>query len=176
MKRIVVIGSTNTDMVIKAARLPAPGETILGGRFLMNPGGKGANQAVAAAKLGGRGCSVIRIICIVRQDGVSHHNGCTGQNLLGVRPQCLHCQIIYERLSSFIHFRANLHRQMHAGCQLYDFVQFRQLACADCQVGNVMVPVGNDVQRANTFVAHTLQHGFGISFGGAATVKPGNHG
>lgn len=53
MKRIVVIGSTNTDMVVKAARIPAPGETILGGRFLMNPGGKGANQAVAAARLGG---------------------------------------------------------------------------------------------------------------------------
>ena len=53
MKKIVVIGSTNTDMVIKAARIPAPGETILGGRFLMNPGGKGANQAVAAARLGG---------------------------------------------------------------------------------------------------------------------------
>ncbi len=53
MKRIVVIGSTNTDMVIKAARIPAPGETILGGRFMLNPGGKGANQAVAAARLGG---------------------------------------------------------------------------------------------------------------------------
>jgi ribokinase len=53
MKRIVVVGSTNTDMVVKSARIPAPGETILGGRFLMNPGGKGANQAVAAARLGG---------------------------------------------------------------------------------------------------------------------------
>lgn len=53
MKKIVVIGSTNTDMVVKSARIPAPGETILGGRFLMNPGGKGANQAVAAARLGG---------------------------------------------------------------------------------------------------------------------------
>lgn len=51
---IVVVGSSNTDMVIKAGRLPAPGETILGGRFFMNAGGKGANQAVAAARLGGR--------------------------------------------------------------------------------------------------------------------------
>lgn len=51
--RITVIGSTNTDMVIKTSRLPAPGETILGGDFFMNPGGKGANQAVAAARLGG---------------------------------------------------------------------------------------------------------------------------
>ena len=51
-KKIVVIGSSNTDMVIKSDRLPKPGETILGGNFLMNHGGKGANQAVAAARLG----------------------------------------------------------------------------------------------------------------------------
>ena len=53
-KGIAVIGSSNTDMVIKTSRLPAPGETILGGSFFMNPGGKGANQAVAAARLGGK--------------------------------------------------------------------------------------------------------------------------
>jgi ribokinase len=50
---IVVVGSTNTDMVIKAEHLPAPGETILGGHFFMAAGGKGANQAVAAQRLGG---------------------------------------------------------------------------------------------------------------------------
>jgi len=61
MKRIVVLGSTNTDMVIKAARIPAPGETILGGDFLMNPGGKGANQAVAAARLGGEVTFVAKV-------------------------------------------------------------------------------------------------------------------
>ena len=54
MAKILVIGSSNTDMVIKTDKLPAPGETILGGIFLMNPGGKGANQAVAAARLGGK--------------------------------------------------------------------------------------------------------------------------
>ena len=48
---VCVIGSSNTDMVIKADKLPAPGETVIGGTFLMNPGGKGANQAVAAARL-----------------------------------------------------------------------------------------------------------------------------
>ena len=51
---ILVMGSTNTDMVVKAEHFPAPGETILGGTFLMNPGGKGANQAVAASRLGGQ--------------------------------------------------------------------------------------------------------------------------
>lgn len=50
---IYIIGSSNTDMVVKSERIPAPGETILGGTFLMNAGGKGANQAVAAARLGG---------------------------------------------------------------------------------------------------------------------------
>lgn len=54
MKDILVIGSSNTDMVIKTGKLPSPGETILGGKFLLNPGGKGANQAVAATRLGGK--------------------------------------------------------------------------------------------------------------------------
>lgn len=52
---ICVVGSSNTDMVIKAAKLPGPGETVIGGTFLMNPGGKGANQAVAAARLSNAG-------------------------------------------------------------------------------------------------------------------------
>lgn len=53
MGKIVVIGSTNTDMVVKSRKIPSPGETILGGTFMMNPGGKGANQAVAASRLNG---------------------------------------------------------------------------------------------------------------------------
>jgi ribokinase len=50
--KIIVIGSANTDMVVQSKTLPLPGETILGGTFFMNAGGKGANQAVAAARLG----------------------------------------------------------------------------------------------------------------------------
>jgi ribokinase len=51
--RIVVVGSANMDLVGLAARLPRPGETVLGDDFVMNPGGKGANQAIAAARAGG---------------------------------------------------------------------------------------------------------------------------
>ncbi|MBR4465217.1 ribokinase, partial [bacterium] len=60
-KKIVVLGSTNTDMVITGKKIPVPGETILGGRFLLNPGGKGANQAVAVARLSAKkgACSFI---------------------------------------------------------------------------------------------------------------------
>lgn len=50
---VVIVGSAGIDMVIKTDHLPAPGETVLGGTFFMNPGGKGANQAVAAARLNG---------------------------------------------------------------------------------------------------------------------------
>ena len=52
-RKIVVIGSSNTDLVIKTTRIPSPGETVIGGEFLMTAGGKGANQAVAIARLGG---------------------------------------------------------------------------------------------------------------------------
>jgi ribokinase len=53
MAKIVVVGSLNMDVVAVAPRIPVAGETIIGDRFFTSPGGKGANQAYAAAKLGG---------------------------------------------------------------------------------------------------------------------------
>jgi ribokinase len=61
MAKIVVVGSSNTDMVVKTPHLPAPGETVLGGEFVMAAGGKGANQAVAAARLGAEVTFVARV-------------------------------------------------------------------------------------------------------------------
>lgn len=58
---ILVVGSSNTDMVVKTKDLPGPGETVLGGVFFMNPGGKGANQAVAAARLQGKVAFLTRL-------------------------------------------------------------------------------------------------------------------
>jgi ribokinase len=65
---IYVIGSSNTDMVIKTERLPIPGETIMGGSFMMNAGGKGTNQAVAAARLGGH----VTFVGCVGDDSFGH--------------------------------------------------------------------------------------------------------
>ena len=62
--KILVIGSSNTDMVICTGHLPLPGETVIGGTFFMNPGGKGANQAVTVARLGGR----VSFICKTGSD------------------------------------------------------------------------------------------------------------
>ena len=62
--KILVIGSTNTDMTAFCAKMPAPGETVLGNDFVMGPGGKGANQAVAAKRLGGD----VKFICKVGDD------------------------------------------------------------------------------------------------------------
>jgi len=58
---IVVVGSSNTDMIVQVARIPRPGETILSGAFSMAAGGKGANQAVAAARSGARVTFVARV-------------------------------------------------------------------------------------------------------------------
>jgi ribokinase len=63
MTKLVVIGSSNTDMIIQVPELPRPGETVLGGAFNTAPGGKGANQAVAAARAGG---DVSLIACVGR--------------------------------------------------------------------------------------------------------------
>lgn len=61
MKIVLVVGSSNTDMIIRVPHIPRPGETILGGAFSMAAGGKGANQAVAAARAGGRVMFVARV-------------------------------------------------------------------------------------------------------------------
>lgn len=58
---IVVVGSSNTDMIIRVAHIPRPGETILGGAYSTAAGGKGANQAVGAARAGGRVSFVGRV-------------------------------------------------------------------------------------------------------------------
>ncbi len=59
--KIVVVGSINMDLVVRMPRIPNPGETLLGGRFKTFPGGKGANQAVAAARLG---ANVVMVGCV----------------------------------------------------------------------------------------------------------------
>lgn len=58
---IVVVGSTNTDLVVGVPHIPAPGETVLGGAMQTVAGGKGANQAVAAARLGARVTFIARV-------------------------------------------------------------------------------------------------------------------
>lgn len=78
-RRIVVVGSSNTDMIIKSDRIPRPGETVLGGTFSLAAGGKGANQAVAAARAGGDVSFIARVgndafgeqaLCDFREDGI----------------------------------------------------------------------------------------------------------
>ncbi len=59
--KIVVVGSSNTDMVVKLEKLPRPGETVIGGDLIMAAGGKGANQAVASARLGGQVTFIARV-------------------------------------------------------------------------------------------------------------------
>jgi ribokinase len=61
---VVVVGSINVDLVVTLERLPAPGETVIGGRFARHGGGKGANQAVAAARAG----AVVRFVGAVGAD------------------------------------------------------------------------------------------------------------
>lgn len=65
MGKVVVIGSANTDMTVRVPRIPKPGETVLGRDFQTSGGGKGANQAVAAARAGGQ----VVFVAALGQDG-----------------------------------------------------------------------------------------------------------
>ncbi len=116
MHPIWVIGSINTDMVVKSKALPRPGQTLIGGEFLMNSGGKGANQAVAAARLGAQvsllGClgqdifgseAITRleqekVDCSLVSRSKTQPSGvalisvdCTGENQITVAPGANHC-------------------------------------------------------------------------------------
>ena len=97
--RVCVLGSINMDLVVRAPRLPAAGETILGGPFHTSPGGKGANQAVAAARMDAHvamiGCVGAddwgeRMRRVLREDGVDvsdvgrHGDAATGVALITV--------------------------------------------------------------------------------------------
>jgi ribokinase len=82
-KSIVVVGSSNTDMIIQLDRIPRPGETILGGAFSSAAGGKGANQAVGAARAGGNVTFIARVgkdifgdqaLAGFRRDGINVSN------------------------------------------------------------------------------------------------------
>ena len=88
--KVVVVGSVNVDLVVRVATLPRPGETVLGGRFENLQGGKGANQAVAAARAGGRTTFVARVgddsmgraaIESFRSEGIE-------TDFIGVTPHC----------------------------------------------------------------------------------------
>lgn len=78
--RINVVGSVNLDLVVSADRLPAPGETLMGGAFASHPGGKGANQALAAQRLGGKVSLIAKVgqdanaeaaLSLLKRDGVN---------------------------------------------------------------------------------------------------------
>ena len=84
-EKIVVLGSINTDMVMTGRKIPMLGETVSGGKFMMNPGGKGANQAVAVARLSAKrgACTFIAKIgddlfgrdaaARMKKDGITAH-------------------------------------------------------------------------------------------------------
>ena len=63
-EKILIVGSSNTDITVRVRHLPSPGETVIGGDFIMGHGGKGANQAVAVSRLGGNA----EFVCMVGND------------------------------------------------------------------------------------------------------------
>ncbi len=84
-KTLVVVGSANMDLVVSSKRFPRPGETVLGKELLMFPGGKGANQAVCAAKLGGNVAFIGKMGSDIFRDRLyksMHHDGVNVDHIL----------------------------------------------------------------------------------------------
>jgi ribokinase len=86
---ILVLGSINTDLVVQGHRLPAPGETVVGGTFFRAAGGKGANQAVAAARAGAVSVS---LIAAVGEDDFGR------ESLAGLRAEGVGCDLVKRML------------------------------------------------------------------------------
>ncbi len=84
MAEILILGSSNTDMTVRTAALPLPGQTLIGGDFVMGPGGKGANQAVAARRLGGDAALVCKVGRDVFGDNAVKHYEAEGLDVSGV--------------------------------------------------------------------------------------------
>jgi ribokinase len=82
---IVVVGSLNADFVIRVARFPLPGETLVGQEFTVFPGGKGANQAYAAARLGGAVRMIGQVGNDAQADWLKHSLAAAGVDVTGVR-------------------------------------------------------------------------------------------
>lgn len=83
-EKILVIGSSNTDMTAKTHALPRPGETVLGGVFAMGAGGKGANQAVAAKRLGGKVQFICKVGCDMFGDNAIAQYKAEGLDVSGI--------------------------------------------------------------------------------------------
>ena len=75
--RVVIVGSFNTDLAVRAPHIPVGGETILGGGFQSGPGGKGANQAVAAARLGAETSLLVKLGKDLFGDQAAENRGAT---------------------------------------------------------------------------------------------------
>ena len=84
MARMVVLGGINIDLVVRTPRFPRPGETVVGRDFFTTPGGKGANQAVACARLGARTALVGRVGADLFGPGLLRDLGAEGVDTAGV--------------------------------------------------------------------------------------------
>lgn len=144
--RVVVVGSANVDLVVDVPRLPQGGETILGGHLRRSPGGKGANQAVAAARAGGAETTFIGAVGAdenaglllgslewagVRTDLVDRVEAATGTALITVAPGGENAIVVAPG--------ANTHVQLGAA-------QAKRLAAAEVVLAQLEIPV--DVVRA----------------------------
>ncbi|MFI6424302.1 ribokinase [Promicromonospora sp. NPDC050880] len=146
--RVVVVGSANVDLVVDVPRHPAGGETILGGDLRRTPGGKGANQAVAAARAGGADTTFVGALgrddpaelllaslggAGVRTDTVDRVDAPTGTALITVSPDGENAIVVAPGANSRVRVGA---------------AQARRIAAADVVLAQLEIPLGTVVAAA----------------------------
>jgi ribokinase len=154
--RVVVVGSANVDLVIDVPRHPAGGETILGGDLRRTPGGKGANQAVAAARAGGADTTFVGALgrdesgdlllgslagAGVRTDVVERVDSPTGTALITVSPDGENTIVVAPGANSHVRVGA---------------AQTERIAAADVVLAQLEIPLGAVVAAAGARRAGAL--------------------
>ncbi len=154
--KIMVVGSSNTDLVVQLPRLPRPGETITSSRFIRALGGKGANQAVAAARLGAE----VTFLCKLGRD--EYGQGCyrayqgEGIHLEHVvwdeeAPSGVSIIFVDERGENMIGFTPGAN--MHLAAEEVDRAE-EAIASADCLLTQLEIPVAADFKAAEIARRH----------------------
>lgn len=168
MKKVIVLGSINMDLVAKTRRFPLEGETVIGDAFFTNPGGKGANQAVASAKQGAKTI----LLGAVGKDVYGKHS------IENMRNYGVNCDYVIEKDTStgtaiIILHNADNRIIVNAGANAeYSFVEAKKALHANSKAGDILVmQLEMNLDLTTKIIPLAKKHGLYVIFNPAPMNK-----